>query len=139
MPDYRSRVNLSLTPREAGTRYLAEVTSFRDENTGATKKPVQVARKNLRILAEGESLQGNSALRIANIEKPDAGTFRLNPRFVPPLLNISASDYALGILRGLIEISPHGVRSFRECVARKTRAWRISRLPTSRISGCCTP
>ena len=63
-----------------------------------------MARKNLRILAEGESLQGNSALRMANIEKTDAGTFRLNPRFVPPLLNISASDYALGILRGLIEI-----------------------------------
>ena len=105
VPDYRSRgLNVSLTPREAGTRYLAEVTSFRDENTGATEKPVQVARKNLRILAEGESLQGNSALRMANIEKTDAGTFRLNPRFVPPLLNISASDYALGILRGLIEI-----------------------------------
>src|SRR5207248_1333599 len=31
-------------------------------------------------------------------------TFRLNPRFVPPLLDIGANEYVLGVLRGMIEI-----------------------------------
>ena len=93
-----------MAQRDGSTRYLAEVTSFRDENTGATEKPVQVARKNLRLLVENENREGCSALRIANVEKTKAGTFALNPRFVPPLIEINASEYLAGLLRGLIEI-----------------------------------
>ncbi|MGB8986515.1 MAG: type VI secretion system baseplate subunit TssK, partial [Candidatus Sulfotelmatobacter sp.] len=81
IPGYRQRgLNVSVAQRDGSTRYLAEVTSFRDENTGATEKPVQVARKNLRLLVEGESREGCSALRIANVEKTKAGTFALNHR-----------------------------------------------------------
>lgn len=105
VPDYRNNgVNVALADRNGSTRYLAEMASFRDENTGVSEKPVQIARKNLRLLVEGESRQGSSALRIANVEKTEAGTYRLNPRFVPPLLNIRASDYLFGLLRGLIEL-----------------------------------
>ena len=44
IPDYRQRgLNVS-TGNDGGTRYLAEVTAFRDENTGASEKPIQVAR-----------------------------------------------------------------------------------------------
>jgi len=105
VPDYRPKgLNVSLSSRDANTRYRAEVIPFRDENTGNREKPVQVARKNFRVLAAGESLQGNSALRMANIERTDAGTFRLNPRLVPPLLNIGDNEHILGMLRGLVEI-----------------------------------
>ena len=105
IPDYRQRgLNVSVAQRDASTRYLAEVTSFRDENTGTTEKPVQVARKNLRLLVEGESREGCSVLRIANVERTKAGTFVLNHRFVPPLIDINASEYLAGLLRGLIEI-----------------------------------
>lgn len=105
IPDYRQRgLNVSGVGRDGNTRYVAEVGSFRDENNGVSEKPIQVARKNLRFLIEGESRKGFSALRIANVEKTSAGTFRLNPRFVPPLLSIGASEYLTGVLRGLIEI-----------------------------------
>jgi len=52
IPDYRQRgLNVSVAQRDgSSTRYLADFTSFRDENTGTTEKPVQVARKNLRLL-----------------------------------------------------------------------------------------
>ena len=93
-----------MAQRDGSLGSSAEVTSFRDENTGATEKPVQVARKNLRLLVEGESREGCSALRIANVEKTKAGTFALNHRFVPPLIDINASEYLAGLLRGLIEI-----------------------------------
>lgn len=104
IPDYRQRgVNVSGTA-DASSRYVAEAITVRDENTGLGEKPLQVARKNLRILGENENREGCSALRIANVERTEAGTFRLNPRFIPPLIGIGASDYLVGLLRGLIEI-----------------------------------
>ena len=68
------------------------------------EKPIQIARKNLRLLAENETREGSSALRIANVEKTETGGFRLNPRFVPPLLEVRASDYLRGLVNGILEI-----------------------------------
>src|SRR5579864_2570697 len=66
VPDYRQRgLNVAIGQRDTGARYVAEVATFRDENTGNSEKPVQVARKNLRFMVEGENREGNSALRIA--------------------------------------------------------------------------
>jgi type VI secretion system protein ImpJ len=105
IPDYRPRgLNVSQGQRDQGTRYLAEVTSFRDENTGKSEKPVQIARKNLRFLMENENRDGSSVLRIANVERTAAGTFRLNPGFVAPLLEIRSSEYVMGMLGGILEI-----------------------------------
>jgi type VI secretion system protein ImpJ len=105
VPDYRIRgLNISSAKRDVNSRYVAEVSPFRDENDGVTEKPIQVARKNLRLLAGTEPRQGCSALRLARVEKTEAGTFRLDNRFVPPLLSIGASDYLTGILRGVVEI-----------------------------------
>jgi type VI secretion system protein ImpJ len=104
IPDYRQRgLNVS-TGKDGGTRYLAEVTAFRDENTGASEKPIQVARKNMRLLAESENREGSSVIRIANVERTPAGTFQLNPRFIPPLIEIGANEYLVGLLRGLVEL-----------------------------------
>src|SRR5215467_13031658 len=105
VPDYRQRgLNIAIGQRDAGTRYVAEVATYRDENTGSSEKPVQIARKNMRFMVGGENREGNSSLRIANVEKAEGDTFRLNPRFVPPLLDIRASEYLMGLLRGMIEI-----------------------------------
>jgi len=104
VPDYRQRgLNVSAGP-DGSSRYVVEVTTFRDENTGMGEKPLQIARKNMRLLAENENREGCSVLRIANVERTDAGMFRLNPRFIPPLLKIRCSEYLMGLLRGLIEV-----------------------------------
>jgi len=104
IPDYRQRgLNVS-TGKDGGSRYIAEVASFRDENTGAGEKPIQIARKNMRLLADSENREGASVLRVGNVERTAAGTFQLNPRFIPPLIEIGASEYLAGLLRGLIEI-----------------------------------
>jgi type VI secretion system protein ImpJ len=105
VPDYRQRgQNIAIGQRDSGARYVADVATFRDENTGDSEKPVQVARKNLRFMVEGENREGHSALRIANVEKAEGETFRVNPHIVPPLLDIRANEYVQGILRGLIEV-----------------------------------
>src|SRR5207302_4983381 len=45
IPDYRPRgLNVALVQCNGNTRYVAEATSFRDENTGITERPIQIAR-----------------------------------------------------------------------------------------------
>jgi type VI secretion system protein ImpJ len=105
VPQYRERgLNVATSTRQGSARYRAEIELFRDENTGLSEKPVQVARKNLRLLADGESLDGFSTLRVARILRTPAGTFQSETRFVPPLLNFQANDYLAGIARQLVEI-----------------------------------
>lgn len=105
IPEYRlGGHNVSATPRDRDTRYVAEVLLRRDENTGLSEKPIQVARKNFRLLLGGEPLEGSSVLRVARVGRSATGGYRLDPRFVPPLLDISASEYLVAITRRLVEI-----------------------------------
>jgi type VI secretion system protein ImpJ len=105
IPEYRERGrNNSFDLRNGDTRYRAEVAMVRDENTGLGEKSIQLARKNFRLLVEGESRQGTTALRVARVMRTPASTFQLDDHFVPPLLDISASNYLMGILRRLVEI-----------------------------------
>lgn len=105
IPHYRERgLNVAAARQDVDTRFVAEVALVRDENWEKTEKPIQVARKNFRFLMEGEARQGASALRVARVQRTPAGTFQLDSRFVPPLLNIAASDYLVSILRRLVEI-----------------------------------
>jgi type VI secretion system protein ImpJ len=105
IPHFRERgLNVSLATSKADTRYLSEVSMLRDENSGLAERPVQFARKNFRILVEGESQQHASVLRFARIERTAAGLYRMDPRFVPPLLDLAASDFLVSILRRLVEI-----------------------------------
>ena len=87
-----------------GTRYLADELLRRDENTGLAEKPIQVARKNLRLLVEGEPLEGSVVLRAARVLRAPTGELRLDPRHVPPIIDIAASDYVMAIARRLVEI-----------------------------------
>jgi type VI secretion system protein ImpJ len=96
--------NVSAAQKDRNTRYLAEVLLRRDDNTGLAEKPIQVARKNLRLLVEGEALEGYSVLRVARVRRSPAGDFQFDPYFVPPLIDITASDHVLAIARRLVEI-----------------------------------
>ncbi|HEV2474450.1 MAG TPA: type VI secretion system baseplate subunit TssK, partial [Chthonomonadales bacterium] len=105
VPDYKLKgLNVAGLGRTAGSRYLAEIANIRDDNTGIGERPIQIARKNLHLLAANENREGCSSLRIANVEKTEAGAFRLNTHFVPPLLEVRASDYLRGLVNGILEI-----------------------------------
>ena len=89
---------------DAGTRYVAETRMVLDETGGQEQKPVQVANKNFRLVFGGESLDGASSIRIAQITRSPAGTYILRSDFVPPALSLDSSDYLLLMLRRLIEL-----------------------------------
>jgi type VI secretion system protein ImpJ len=104
IPDFRPRgLNVSLSTN-GDSRYRREAIKVRDDTKDTGEKDLEIARKNFQLLAENESRQGYSSLRIANVERTPAGTFQLNPRFIPPLISIAGSDYLVGLLRGLVEV-----------------------------------
>lgn len=96
-------INVALQGGSVSTRFYADLQMLRDENSSGVEKPVSLARKNLQILAEGENLEGSVLLPLARIERTEAGGFRHDPQYVPPLLNLKASELLTGILRGLME------------------------------------
>ncbi|HKV51469.1 MAG TPA: type VI secretion system baseplate subunit TssK [Gemmatimonadaceae bacterium] len=105
VPEYRaSGHNVAVSPGDSSARYAAEVLLRRDENTGSAEKPIQVAKKNFRLLVQGESLEGNSTLRVARVRRSATGDLSLDPQFVPPLIDIGASDFVIAIARRLVEI-----------------------------------
>lgn len=105
IPQYHDRgLNVTMGQKNGDTRYQAEVALLRDENSGLAERPVQVAKKNLRLLMGGEPRQGSTSLQIGRIRKTTAGTYQLDPQFVPPVIDLSVSEYLMAILRRLVEI-----------------------------------
>jgi type VI secretion system protein ImpJ len=89
---------------QSSTRFVAETQLLPDQTAGADEKPIHVARKTFRLLFEGENLDGFTCLRVAEISRSPGGKYILSPKFIPPLLDISASDYLLLLARRQVEI-----------------------------------
>jgi type VI secretion system protein ImpJ len=96
--------NVSLGAGDRGTRYVAEILLRRDENTGQTEKPIQIARKNVRLLTDADPLEGHVLLPIARVKRGSAGEVEIDPQLVPPVLDIGASERLMGIARRAVEI-----------------------------------
>lgn len=105
IPERRSgghNVSTGAGPQEP-TRYRAEILLRRDENTGLAERPIQVARRNLRLLVEGDAAEGYSLLPLAEVRRTAAG-YQYEPAFVPPLVDIGASDHLMSLARRLVEL-----------------------------------
>lgn len=111
--------NVSLAAGDRGTRYFGEAVLRRDENTGQTEKPVQLARKNLRLLTASDPLEGHVLLPAVRVQRNPAGEVQLDPRFVPPVLDLAASERLMAIARRLVEIL--SAKSARLAGARRQR------------------
>ncbi len=105
IPAYRpSGRNVGSGRSGADTRYSAEAAMVRDETTDGSERLLQIARKNLRFLTGEETRTNTPSLRVARIRKVPGGAFELHPQFVPPLLNLAASNYLMSMMRSLLEI-----------------------------------
>ena len=105
IPQYlQGGMNISLAHGRVSTRYLAQMQMVRDENSGTNERSIQVARKNLRILAEGENLDGSVILGCARIVKSEAGIYQIDNTYIPPLIDIHAHPNLKRVLSGMIEL-----------------------------------
>lgn len=104
VPEYRPGArNVARRGDHAVARWHADEQLMRDETTGLTERPIQVAPPSLRLLLEGESLEGFVTLPIARLARATTGELSFDHTFIPPLLDLSASDTLLGLARRLIE------------------------------------
>jgi type VI secretion system protein ImpJ len=105
IPEHRNGgVNVSTAANDRSARYSADVVLRRDENTGLAEKPIQVARRNLRLVAAGESLERSVSIPIARVLRGTGGIPELDQAFIPPLLDIRASAALMSIARRLVEL-----------------------------------
>src|SRR5260370_18467998 len=85
-------------------RFAAEVRSLHDDNTGRDDRSVHLARKNIRFLLDMEASEGMVRLPISRVMRDGTGHLLYDPRFVPPCLQITASERLMMISRRLIGI-----------------------------------
>lgn len=102
LPEHREQ-GRNVAAAGGDARWIADVDLRRDEITGLAEKPVQVAVPNLRLIAEGEALEGTVAMPVARLLRGTAGV-ELDPHFIPPVLDIAASPVLLTLLRRLVEL-----------------------------------
>ena len=65
---------------------------------------MQVARRDLRLLAGDDSREGYVRLAAGRVCRTGSGAFQMDPHFVPPLVDFCASEYLTSIARRLLEI-----------------------------------
>jgi type VI secretion system protein ImpJ len=88
----------------AALRYRAEIQMLHDETTGRDEKPVHMGRKNIRLLLDTEPADDLVTLPIARITRDGSGHFVFDETFIPPAVEISASDRLMSMLGRLIDI-----------------------------------
>lgn len=97
--------NCAVSPEDAdAARFVAASRPVHDENTGIDERAVSFGRKNLRVLLDIEPADGLSTLPLARIMRDGSGRFVFDPAFVPPVLQIGASETLMTMLRRLFEI-----------------------------------
>ncbi len=103
-----------LSPKVNGspTRYVAESRFLHDENTGRDEKKVQGGRKAIRLMVETEETEGMVLLPVARIMRDGAGHFVYDPAFIPPVLQIQASERIMMYGRRLVEILDEKAATF---------------------------
>jgi type VI secretion system protein ImpJ len=88
----------------ADSRFVAESRVLHDENTGIDERPVNLGRKNFRLLVDTEPAGDLLTLPIARIVRDGSGHFAYDAIFVPPVLRTSASPRLMLLAQRLIEI-----------------------------------
>ncbi len=125
LPAYRpNAVNCAEPDAEAGgaARYVSEPFQVPDENTGGDVKQIRFGRKNFRFYLESEPREDLVTLPLARVKRSGAGHFVFDSDFIPPCLQVSASERLMGILRRLQEILGEKSEAFRRTAHRPGEA-----------------
>ena len=105
IPTYRTgSANCALDGEGADARFRSRVELVPDEITGADEQAVVVARKNFRLLLDHQPAEGMDCLPIARVRRDGRGHFLYDPEYVPPCLQIGASERLLQITSRLVDI-----------------------------------
>lgn len=107
IPSYRpGGPNCALPDAADGAerRYIAATAMTPDDTTGEDAKPVEVARKNFTLLLDSELREGLVTLPLVQVRRDGAGQLVYDAEYIPPLLQIGASERVMQMLQRLVEI-----------------------------------
>lgn len=85
-------------------RYVETVATVRDETSGEDAVEIHFASKRLRLCLDDEISPGDVTLPVARIRRDGSGRFVVDPDYIPPALQIGASERLLELLRTMIEM-----------------------------------
>jgi len=91
-------------PTNLNVRFLQESALVKDETTGTNEQAIAFAKPNLRIIFDDELKDGFTSIKIAELERTVTGKFQISTNYIPPILNVSASQWLTNMLRQIIEI-----------------------------------
>ncbi|NJD10322.1 MAG: type VI secretion system baseplate subunit TssK [Gemmatimonadetes bacterium] len=94
-PELPGRANCELPGGRAAAgaaRFTASERLLPDEVTGGSERPVQLARKNFRLLLDNEPHDELVTMPIARVQRDGTGHFVYDPGWVGPALRIGASE-----------------------------------------------
>ncbi len=91
----------ALTPN---TRFQSLEQVIVDEATGADPLPVRFASRNLHFLLDDELTEDVIAMPIARIRRDGRGQFQLDTDFIPPTLQLAASERLLDQIRRTVTL-----------------------------------
>lgn len=105
-------------------RFKAEVRMLYDETTGADEKPVHLGRKNISLRLDTEPLEDLVTLPVARITRSGSGQFVFDAAFIPPCLDLGASERLMSMLGRLIDIlEDKSARFSRTAAGGRERSW----------------
>ena len=87
---------------EGGTRWVEMVATVRDETSGEDEIEIHFATKRLRLCLDHELSSSEVGLPVARIRRDGSGRFVVDSDYIPPSLQIGASDRLLEVLRSMI-------------------------------------
>jgi len=96
--------NTGTDPDSTTARYLVAEQKIPDQNTGLDEKPIEVGRRNLRLIAESDLSDRLVALPVVRVLRDGSGHYQADPAFVPPCISLAASPALNRMLQRLIEI-----------------------------------
>jgi type VI secretion system protein ImpJ len=104
----RRQSGVNCVPAESAdgqeVRFMAEPRLLHDETTGIDEKPVRLGRKNIRLVLDTETSEGLETVPIARVTRDYSGHFVYDPSFIPPCVQITASERLMHILQRLVDI-----------------------------------
>ncbi len=106
-------------PSPTPVRYRRTTASVRDAVPGGSDRELQNLSKDLSLRVEGESLDGFTTLKIAEVARDAGGGCALVESYIPPCLSIAAAPALQRILRRVVDIL--GARSSELSAGRRQR------------------
>ena len=85
-------------------RFRLESRSVRDDTTGRDDHAVELGEKNFRLILDIERREDDVVLPIARVHRDGAGRFAFDPKFIPPCLQLAASDSLMTTLARLVQM-----------------------------------